>query len=230
MPRPVRIVLVGLVLAALASGVTGCSSDVGAVLPPGTRAGAARVAGPRVVVIGDSITIGHGLRRDQAWPELLAAADRLRLTDLGCDGAGVLAEGSDECSATDEELAEQAAALHPDVVVLQASSNDLGQDDDELAGASEQLVAEVHRLLPRARIVGISAVWDQDAPPAQLGTISTVLRTAVTGIGGAWLDLGQPFRGHPAWMQSDDVHPTARGQRALLAAVTGALRRDHLRW
>lgn len=222
--------LVGLVLVALASGVTGCSSDVGAVLPPGTRAGAARVAASRVVVIGDSITVGHGLRRDQAWPELLAAADRLRLTDLGCDGAGVLAEGSDECSATYEGLAEQAAALHPDVVVLQATSNDLGQDDDELAGASEQLVAEVHRLLPRARIVGVSAVWDQDAPPAQLGTISTVLRTAVTGVGGAWLDLGQPLRGHPAWMQSDDVHPTARGQRALLAAVTRALRGDHLRW
>ncbi len=215
----------GAVTVTLCGLLAGCSSDVAAVLPLGPVP-----TGARVVVIGDSITIGHGLRPDQAWPELLATRDHLRLTDLGCDGAGVLAEGDDQCSATYEELAEQAAALHPAVVVLQASSNDLGQDDYELDGATEQLVAAVHRLLPRARVVGLSAVWDQDAPPAQLATISTALHAAVTGVGGSWLDLGQPLRGHPAWMQADDVHPTARGQRALLAAVSAALARDHLLW
>lgn len=223
--RAALVALVGAVALALCGVLAGCSSDVTAVLPLGPVP-----TGARVVVIGDSITIGHGLRPDLAWPELLAARDHLRLTDLGCDGAGVLAEGDDQCSATYEELAEQAAALHPAVVVLQASSNDLGQDDDELDGATQQLVAAVHRLLPRARVVGLSAVWDQDAPPAQLAVISAAMRTAVDGVGGSWLDLGQPLRGHPGWMQRDDVHPTARGQRALLAAVTGALDRDHLRW
>lgn len=225
MRRPSRALLVGAVAVAVCGVLTGCSSDVSAVLPLGPVP-----TGARVVVIGDSITIGHGLRPAQAWPELLAARDHLRLTDLGCDGAGVLAEGDDQCSATYEELAEEAAALHPAVVVLQASSNDLGQDDDELDGASAQLVEAVHRLLPRARVVGASAVWDQDAPPAQLAVISAALHTAVAAVGGSWLDLGQPLRAHPAWMQSDDVHPTARGQRALLASVTAALERDHLRW
>ena len=84
--------------------------------------------------------------------------------------------------------------------------------------------------MPHARLIGLSAIWDQDAPPAQLATISAAMHTAVAGVGGSWLDLGQPLRGHPAWMQADDVHPTARGQRALLAAVSGALERDHLRW
>lgn len=225
MRRPSRAALVVAVAVALCGVLAGCSSDESAVLSIGSLP-----TGARVVVIGDSITIGHGLRPAQAWPELLAARDHLRLTDLGCDGAGVLAEGDDQCSATYEELAEQAAALHPAVVVLQASSNDLGQDDDELDGATQQLVAAVHRLLPRARVVGLSAVWDQDAPPAQLATISAAMHTAVASDGGSWLDLGQPLRGHPAWMQADDVHPTARGQRALLAAVSGALERDHLRW
>ncbi len=223
--RPTTRFLLGSVAVALCGLLAACSSDVSAVLPPGHLA-----TGARVAVIGDSITIGHGLPTDQAWPELLAARQHLRLTDLGCDGAGMLAEGDDQCTATDEGLAEEAASLHPDVVVLQASSNDLGQDDDALDGAAEQLVAEVRRLLPRARIVGLSAVWDQDAPPGQLAAVSAALRTAVTGVGGSWLDLGQPLRGHAGWMQSDDVHPTAQGQRALLTAVTGALDRHHERW
>ncbi|MEK6342651.1 MAG: hypothetical protein V4737_02255, partial [Curtobacterium sp.] len=108
MRRPSRALLVGAVAVAVCGVLTGCSSDVSAVLPLGPVP-----TGARVVVIGDSITIGHGLRPAQAWPELLAARDHLRLTDLGCDGAGVLAEGDDQCSATYEVLAVEAAALHP---------------------------------------------------------------------------------------------------------------------
>ncbi|WP_176491516.1 SGNH/GDSL hydrolase family protein [Curtobacterium sp. 'Ferrero'] len=224
--RPSRRALLSSVVAVVVVGaLAGCAPDLTAAVPLGPRA----VVRPVVAVVGDSITIGHGLRERQAWPELLAARDGIRVADLGCDGAGVLAEGSDQCSTTEEGLADEAATLHPDVVLLQASSNDLGQDDDALAGADEQLVAEVRRLLPNARIAGLSALWSEQAPPAQLAVISAALRTAVLASGGSWLDLGQPLHGHPDWMQSDDVHPTARGQRAVEAAVVAALGRDHLR-
>lgn len=210
----------------LAGSLAACAADVSAVVPV---AGGRQSAGP-VVVIGDSITRGHGLRAWQAWPEVLAARLHVRVVDLACDGAGVLAEGDDQCAATYEGLAQQAAALHPSLVLVQASSNDLGQDDDELDGASTELVSEVRRLAPAARVVGLSALWDQDAPPAQLATISAALRSAVERDGGTWIDVGQPLHGHPGWMQSDDVHPTERGQLAVAAAVRRAMASDHVRW
>lgn len=187
--------------------------------------------GARVVVVGDSISGGHGLPAEQAWPAVLARTERWQLTNLSCDGAGVLTEGdSDSCASAYEGLVERAVALRPAVVLVQASSNDLGQDEDEVDGATEQLVADVHRLLRRARVVGLSAIWNEDAPPAQLGAVSAALRTAIDEDGGTYVDIGQPLRGHADWMQSDDVHPTARGQRAVLAAVTTAFERDHVRF
>lgn len=187
--------------------------------------------GARVVVIGDSITGGHGLSAEQAWPEVLARTERWQLTNLSCDGAGVLAEGdSDSCASTYDGLVQRAVPLRPAVVLVQASSNDLGQDEDEVDGATEELVAEVHRLLPHARVIGLSAIWADDTPPAQLAEISAALRSAIAADGGTSVDIGQPLHGHPDWMQSDDVHPTARGQRAVLTAVTAAFARDHVRF
>lgn len=226
----------------LALGLSACSEDASVAAastsgaaPTSTSSRTARAwdhaPGARVVVIGDSISGGHGLSAEQAWPELLARSERWQLTNLSCDGAGVLTEGDDDdCGSTYEELVERAVDLRPAVVLVQASSNDLGQDDDELAGATEQLIAEVHRLLPRARVVGLSAIWNEDAPPAQLATISAALRSAVEREGGTTVDIGQPLRGHADWMQADDVHPTARGQRAVEAAVRTAFEHDHVRF
>jgi lysophospholipase L1-like esterase len=234
-------VLTAVVAVVAVLGLSACSEDASVAAastsgaaPTSTSSRTARAwdhaPGARVVVIGDSISGGHGLSAEQAWPELLARSERWQLTNLSCDGAGVLTEGDDDCGSTYEQLVERAVDLRPAVVLVQASSNDLGQDDDELAGATEQLVAEVHRLLPRARVVGLSAIWNEDAPPAQLATISAALRSAVERDGGTTVDIGQPLRGHAAWMQADDVHPTARGQRAVEAAVRTAFERAHVRF
>lgn len=208
---------------ALTAALAGCASVVSAVVPGAVPASTSS----RVVVIGDSITRGRGVHAWQAWPSLLSVRGA-RITDVSCDGAGVLAEGDGECTSTYEGLVGEAVALRPAVVVVQASSNDLGQDDGELSGGTDQLIAELHRELPAARVVGLSAVWDQSAPPPQLAVISADLRSAVQSVGGRFVDIGQPLRGHARWMQSDDVHPTPTGQRAIAVAVIGALRRDHV--
>ncbi|MGN8051173.1 SGNH/GDSL hydrolase family protein [Curtobacterium sp. 22159] len=190
-----------------------------------------RAPGARVVVIGDSITGGHGLADGEAWPAMLAKQERWQLTNLSCDGAGVLTAGDgDACDSTYEALVQRAVDLRPAVVLVQASSNDLGQDDDEVDGASEELVADVHRLLPHARVIGLSAIWAEQAPPDQLASISDALRSAVQEEGGTFVDIGEPLRGHPEWMQSDDVHPTSRGQRAIEAAVAAAFARDDVQF
>ena len=186
--------------------------------------------GARVVVIGDSISGGHGLTPEQAWPAMLARTERWQLTNLSCDGAGVVAEGDGGCASAYQGIVERAAAVRPAVVLVQASSNDLGQDDAQVDAATEQLVAAVHRELPHARLIGLSAIWNEDAPPAQLAGISDALRSATRNDGGRFVDIGQPLRGHADWMQSDDVHPTVRGQRAIESSVTAAFARDHVRF
>lgn len=185
----------------------------------------------RIVTIGDSITAGHGLTTAEAWPALVAEQEGWQLTDVSCDGAGVAAVGdADDCAAAYPTLVERAAALRPAVVIVQASSNDLGLDTAQIRSATDRVVDDVHRRLPRARLIGLSAIWNQDAPPAQLAAITKAMRRALDREGGTFVDIGEPLRGHPEWMQSDDVHPTARGQQAIGAAVIAALTRDHVRF
>lgn len=222
-------------LAALAAlALVGCSEDSSlAATPSPSTTGRAwdHAPGERIVVIGDSVSGGHGLTPEQSWPALLARTERWQLTNLSCDGAGVVATGNqDECASAYPGLVKRAVDLRPRVVFVQASSNDLGEDDAQVTSATDQLVALVHRDLPGARVVGLSAVWNEQDPPTQLATISHALQRAIRRDGGTYVDIGQPLAGHPEWMQSDDVHPTARGQRALEAGVIDAFARDHLRF
>lgn len=56
------------------------------------------------------------------------------------------------------------------------------------------------------------------------------MRKALEREGGTYVDIGEPLRGHPTWMQDDDVHPTVRGQQAIAEAVRAAFARDHVRF
>ncbi|WP_141693482.1 SGNH/GDSL hydrolase family protein, partial [Curtobacterium sp. UCD-KPL2560] len=230
-----RLLAVGAVALAVTGLLVGCAEDrsvaassthSSAVLRPWDEA-----RGERIVVIGDSISGGHGLSAEQAWPATLARKEHWQLTNFSCDGAGVVTEGDeDQCASAYQTLVRRAADLRPEVVFVQASSNDLGVDDAVVASRTDQLVAEVHRLLPDARVVGLSAIWNEQEPPAQLAVISHAMHRAVRRDGGTYVDIGEPLRGHPAWMQSDDVHPTVRGQQAIQASVEAAFKRDHLRF
>lgn len=238
--------MLAVVVAALAVTALGACSEqpsaaVGSESTPRTTTRPTPTPGPAVpwdraddvavVTVGDSITAGHGLTTAQAWPALMADANDWSLTNLSCDGAGVAALGDDDdCASAYATLVKRAVALRPRVVVLQASSNDLGLDTAEIRSATDQVVDDVHRRMPRARVIGLSAIWNQDAPPAQLAAISKAMRKALRREGGTYVDIGEPLRGHADWMQRDDVHPTARGQQAIAAAVTAAFRRDDVQF
>lgn len=78
----------------------------------------------RVLCLGDSVTFGWGVEEDEAWPARLEA--RLRAdgfpdseaVSLGVPGYDTLREAA--------QLEREAAALLPDAVVVQFSSNDFG--------------------------------------------------------------------------------------------------------
>ncbi|MGU3409814.1 SGNH/GDSL hydrolase family protein [Microbacterium sp. M1A1_1b] len=236
MTPPPRTLLAAVLAVAAALTLGACSEDSSVaaartLVPTASARPWDHAAHVRVVVVGDSISGGHGLTESQAWPALLAEHQHWALTNLSCDGAGVAALGDDDdCASAYPTLIKRAVVLRPQVVLVQASSNDLGMDDAEIRSATNQVVADVHRRLPGARLIGLSAIWNQDAPPAQLAVISKALRKAIQHEGGQYVDIGTPLRGHPSWMQSDDVHPTVQGQQAIEASVAAAFTRDDVQF
>lgn len=206
----------GAVLALALSGCAGAQHPLAAITAAPPR--------PAVVTIGDSIMKGHGLTAAEAWPALLGAKDGVSLNNLACDGAGFLSVGTDtDCTDTFAALVDKTIKLAPRTVIIEGSSNDFGEDDKALYQVTVSEVKEIHRVLPNARIIGLSTVWNETTPPAQLASVNQQVARAVKDAGGTYLNIGQPLAGHPEWMQKDDVHPTAAGQVAIFTAVKDAL-------
>ncbi|MET4703899.1 acyl-CoA thioesterase-1 [Frigoribacterium sp. UYMn621] len=201
--------------------LSGCSN---AALTTDTNSSSAATR-PVVVAIGDSIMKGHGLPATQAWPAMLAATNGWDLTNLACDGAGFVAAGDDnDCGADFSGLVAEAVALHPALILISGSSNDLGTDNEQLNTETESVVSSLRAKLPATTIVGISTVWNDTVAPQQMDDINEQVRTAILGVKGTYLDIGQPLAGHRSWLQSDDIHPTLRGQQQLATVIAGAIR------
>ncbi len=177
----------------------------------------------RVVTIGDSLMSGYGLDLGEAWPTLLADKAHLSLTSLACGGMGFVVSG--DCGTPYSGLVPALAALQPDVVIVQSSSNDFGEDPDDVRAQTLTTVQEMRDAAPNAHIIGLSTIWNDDTDtPDEVATTSDDLSTAIAMVGGTFIDVGQPLADHSAWMQDDDVHPTPRGQEAIEEAVRAKLR------
>jgi acyl-CoA thioesterase-1 len=198
---------------------------IGSLLALGGAAYAATSVRPVVVAIGDSIMEGHGLTAGQAWAATIAKQDDWRFTNLASDGSGFVKVGNKGDTFADQARA--AIALHPSVIILAGSSNDVGESDSVLATATGQTIASIRKALPHVRIIAVSAVWGATAVPSQLTDIDNQVQTAIAAVGGDFIDIGQPLSGHPELMQSDGVHPTAAGQLVLAAAVVAEFRAQH---
>lgn len=177
---------------------------------------------PTVATIGDSIMAGLGLDSSQNWPAVIASEDKITVTNLACSGAGFIAIGN--CGNNFAGLISQAVDAKPNIVIIESSSNDLGQADSDIDTATTQTVAQLHQALPKTVIIGLSTIWnEQPDVPHEVVSSSSALQSAVEAVGGIYFDIGQPLLNHPEWMQDDDVHPTADGQVQIASVVRSAL-------
>ena len=167
---------------------------------------------------------GHGLKPSRAWPELIGQATDWQLTDLASDGTGFATVGDDGDTFQDEAV--EAVALHPSIVIIAASSNDLGEDPTEVSDDVTATMSYLRDSLPDAQIIAFNAFWGADAPPPELAALDSDLEYASTVTGAHYLDIGQPLAGRPDLMQFDGVHPTAHGLVVLAAAIAAAIRDD----
>lgn len=220
--RIASAVIVGVVGLFGAVGVIGVALGMAPTMPRVSSPPSVEPDAMRMVTIGDSIMAGYGLEVDQAWPALIATNTGADVKNLACSGAGFVTIG--ECGVNFAGLISRAADLHPSVILIESSSNDIGVDPGALAAATAETIEQLRAACPNALLVGLSTVWnDQESLPPEIDESSAALAHAIAQVGGVSIDLQQPLLGHPEWMQDDGVHPTAAGQVYLAELISAEL-------
>lgn len=172
---------------------------------------------PSLLVFGDSISAGYGIRVEQGWVALLQA----KLKREGYGYQVINASVSGETTAGGLARLPRALALHhPQVVVLELGGNDglralpIGQMRDNLTRMSETARAAGARVL----LLGMRI------PPNYGPQYTEQFRMAFGDLArAAGLPL-VPFllndiALNPALMQADGIHPNVEGQPRLLENV-----------
>ncbi|NUU06757.1 SGNH/GDSL hydrolase family protein [Leifsonia sp. C5G2] len=215
--RPRHLLATALLAGALVLSTAGCTATGGQAAQP--TATATATAEPRPVTaaaIGDSIAIGYGVPADDAWPLLVARRLGWNLTDLADSASGFTRKGGS--SHTFDDQVSAVIRLRPEIVIVAATRNDVDAPPATLAAAATSALERLRAALPDTRIIGVSPIWGADTPTPQVGTVRAAVRAAVLDVRGSWVDLGQPFTGHPELL-IDGKHPTVAGQQQVATAV-----------
>jgi acyl-CoA thioesterase I len=167
-------------------------------------------AGPETLVIGDSYSVGLGVKPAESWPTRLPGTVRVD----GFSGSGFSAEASG-CAGVDfATRAETAVRDTTRLVVVQGGLNDFDQPAAEIE-------AGFYRLM---RLIGdrpVLVVGPPDAPArsAEVPDIDELLARLTKEYGAAYLRM----RDHDLTYLPDALHLTVEGHRRFGDIVAGAL-------
>lgn len=198
------------------------------------EASEAAVAPKLVAFMGDSYTAGVGASsQSDRFTTLVAAHEGWIEKNFGVGGTGYItaidsataqdACSLDRCPSYTEKIAD-AAAIQPDTVVVSGGRNESDKADDQgYAEGVADFYRQLRAALPDAQIIAASPIWSAGSPPAGLAKVGDAVRAGVTAVGGTYLDIGEPLRGHPEWLIADAKHPNSAGHAAIADAVDAAL-------
>lgn len=181
---------------------------------PGKPESQIRLAQDAVVLaIGDSITTGHRLPGDQAWPAIVARETGITVFNRARNGAT-----SDEVlDALDAQLDE----FKPALVIATVGGNDflrrqsLVQTEANLREIAETVIASGARFL----VLGL-------AEPQQ-ANVHPLYAAALADIPGAFLDTTVlPYVYGKRSLRADPIHPNAEGHRVIAKRVSQWLGQD----
>ena len=175
-----------------------------------------------ILVWGDSLSAGYGIKDSESWPALLQS----RLEKLGLDATVVNASISGETSAGGRSRLPAALARHkPAVVVIALGANDglrglplkmMGDNLTAMIDASREAGAKVvlvgMRLPPNygpAYTTKFQNTFDEVAAASKVPLVPFLLEGIAT---------------EPALFQADGIHPVAEAQFNLLDNVWPALK------
>ena len=174
------------------------------------------LAARTVLVLGDSLSAGYGIRPEQAWPSLLAT--RLKEKRLDYNVANLSISGETTAGGR-ARLAEALRQYKPAVVVIALGAND-GLRGLPLTQMRDNLAA----MLDAARTIGARTLLIGVRLPPNYGPYASEFDAAFRDTAAlkktAYFDfLLAPIALDRRYFQSDGLHPTAEAQPLLLDAV-----------
>ncbi len=179
---------------------------------------------PAVLVLGDSLSAGYGLKRSSAYPALLSSKAEAAGFDLIVMNAGVSGD------TTAGGLRRLPALLHHhvDVLVLELGINDAfrGVPIAQIEGNLQQIIDFTKKRYPKVQVVmaGMQLPLAQGGDYlAQFGAIFGELARRNDAELVPFLLEG--VAGNPALNQNDMIHPNAIGQKILATNVWPVLQR-----
>lgn len=179
-------------------------------------------ARPRIVVLGDSLTAGLGVRQDEAYPAVLQE----RLRERGYPFEVVNAGGSGDTSAGG--LRRLDWALDGDVRVLVLA---LGANDGLRGLPVDAMKRNLAEIIDRAQRRGVAVLLaGMEAPPNYGETYTRAYRRAFQDLAREHNVAFVPFllqgvAGVAELNQADGLHPTAVGARKVAEHLWPALER-----
>ena len=169
-----------------------------------------------VVALGDSLTAGLGVARDEAYPALLEARLRREGYPYRVVNAGV----SGDTSAGGRRRVDWVLRSKPDVVIVALGANDglRGLSVNELRENLEAIVTQLRAAGARVLLVGMRVPpnYGDDYARAFAAVFRAVAQRTGVPLAPFLLD---GVAGHARLNQADGVHPTAEGQRMIAAGL-----------
>jgi acyl-CoA thioesterase-1 len=178
------------------------------------------LAAKTILVMGDSLSAGYGIRPEQAWPSLLGA----RLAEKHLDYSVANLSISGETTAGGRARLGPALKAHqPAIVVIALGAND-GLRGLPLAQMRDNLIA----MVDASRASGAKVVLAGMRLPPNYGPYATDFFGSFKTIAQAkktpLIDfLLEPLNTKPQLFQADNLHPLAEAQPLILDHVWPAL-------
>jgi acyl-CoA thioesterase-1 len=212
------------VVVALSAGACGTHDELPAERrenPPPARPASAAAARPRIVVLGDSLTAGLGIAKEDAYPAVL----QQRLNGEGLNYEVVNAGVSGDTSAGG--LSRLDWALDGDVRVLVLA---LGGNDGLRGLPPGELKSNLAAIIERAQARGITVVLaGMEAPPNFGRDYIVQFHNVYPALARQYHVAFVPFlltgvAGSERLNQRDGIHPTREGARILADNVWAVLK------
>lgn len=183
---------------------------------------AAATEAKTILVVGDSLSAGYGLRRDEAWPSLLAR----RLQAERPPWQVVNASISGDTSANGRSRIDTALRQHrPAIVIIALGANDglRGLPVGSLRENLEAMVDSAQRAGAKVIIAGLRMPpnYGPDYTQKFQGTFAEVARAKRAALVPFLLD---GFAERSDYFQDDSLHPTAAAQPMIMENVWAVLR------
>jgi len=179
------------------------------------------LAAKSILVLGDSLSAGYGIRPQQAWPSLLGE----RLADERPDYTVANLSISGETTAGGRSRLAAALAEHqPAVLILALGANDglRGLPLKQMENNLEAMIATARKAGARVLLAGMRLPPNYGPYAEQFyrrfGEIAKAEKTAYLPF------LLEPVATRPDLFQADGLHPTAAAQPLLLEHVWPALK------